>query len=392
MDYLKKATEYAFDNKVAEMQSNIELAIQQKVKSALESKRVEVASSIMFDSLVSESKDLPGNQEVLDVDKDGKIESSDLKKKGIKLPKVKHKEVPIKKTAKDKEEELDEGSGPYQLSDPKHPKFKTNYEKFKKANPDKKLSDFVNATKQKDKVGGLDESWDDDDEDDDVKRADSELKKLRSKKIKEKNLEEKLSVSDGIETWISDFVHSDDPRFEGKSKKERIKMAQGAYYAAKRANEEVEEIDELSIPTMGSYMQKSIQQTMSGKKDRTSGMQTAYKKMTTKNPLQTEKPANNLANESEYDLKKQLMIARANTIHARRAKKARDDEKMGFAPDPLYSKKYKKKTNESSNIGWMLKADPELNKKIELAKKKRAERKQLPVPSDSYMKSKDDKK
>ena len=132
--------------------------------------------------------------------------------------------------------------------------------------------------------------------------------------------------------------------------KERYgKRAKEVMYAtatkqAKKVAEEAEELDELSIPTMGSYVQKSIQQTMSGKKDRTPGMQTAYKKMTTKSPIQTEKPTDKLTN------------------------------------------------NESSNIGWMLKANPELNKKIELAKKKRAERKQLPVPSDSYMKSKDDKK
>src|SRR5215472_5506694 len=30
--------------------------------------------------------------------------------------------------------------------------------------------------------------------------------------------------------WIHDFVHSDNPRFAGKSKKERINMALGAYY------------------------------------------------------------------------------------------------------------------------------------------------------------------
>lgn len=38
--------------------------------------------------------------------------------------------------------------------------------------------------------------------------------------------------------WIHDFVHSTNPKFEGKSKKERIKMALGAYYAKQR-NEEV---------------------------------------------------------------------------------------------------------------------------------------------------------
>lgn len=30
---------------------------------------------------------------------------------------------------------------------------------------------------------------------------------------------------------IDDFVHSDDPKFQGKSRKERINMALGAYYS-----------------------------------------------------------------------------------------------------------------------------------------------------------------
>lgn len=34
--------------------------------------------------------------------------------------------------------------------------------------------------------------------------------------------------------WISHFISSDDPRFEGKSKEERRQMALGAYYAKKR--------------------------------------------------------------------------------------------------------------------------------------------------------------
>jgi hypothetical protein len=42
--------------------------------------------------------------------------------------------------------------------------------------------------------------------------------------------------------WIHDFVHSDNPKFDGKSTKERQKMALGAYYA--KQNEEVEELDE----------------------------------------------------------------------------------------------------------------------------------------------------
>jgi len=45
---------------------------------------------------------------------------------------------------------------------------------------------------------------------------------------------EKLKVSDGVGKWVSDFVHSDNPKFAGKSKKERTQMALGAFYSAKR--------------------------------------------------------------------------------------------------------------------------------------------------------------
>jgi hypothetical protein len=42
--------------------------------------------------------------------------------------------------------------------------------------------------------------------------------------------------------WIHDFVHSKNPKFAGKSTKERQKMALGAYYA--KQNEEVEDLAE----------------------------------------------------------------------------------------------------------------------------------------------------
>ena len=53
-------------------------------------------------------------------------------------------EAKVKKAVK-------EGAGPYTLDDPKHPKFKANYEKFKKANPSAKLADFVAAMRKKEK-------------------------------------------------------------------------------------------------------------------------------------------------------------------------------------------------------------------------------------------------
>src|SRR6056300_1216472 len=54
------------------------------------------------------------------------------------------------------------------------------------------------------------------------------LKEMRSQ------ITEVLSKSDPIEKWISDFVHSKDPKFDGKSKEERMKMAKGAYYGAQK--------------------------------------------------------------------------------------------------------------------------------------------------------------
>lgn len=47
-------------------------------------------------------------------------------------------------------------------------------------------------------------------------------------------LDEVLSKDDPASKWIDDFVHSDDPKFKGKSKEERIKMALGAYYGNKK--------------------------------------------------------------------------------------------------------------------------------------------------------------
>ena len=59
--------------------------------------------------------------------------------------------------------------------------------------------------------------------------------------LREETLEEKLKASDPTGKWIHDFVHSDDPKFAGKSKKERIRMALGAAYGAKKTNEDLTE-------------------------------------------------------------------------------------------------------------------------------------------------------
>lgn len=93
----------------------------------------------------------------------------------------------------------------------------------------------------------------------------NQMRTLRAEEleISEESLEqlyEVLSKDAEASDWIKDFVHSTNPKFEGKSKEERIKMALGAYYAQarrKQQTEEVEQIDELSKSTLGSYVNKA---------------------------------------------------------------------------------------------------------------------------------------
>jgi hypothetical protein len=63
---------------------------------------------------------------------------------------------------------------------------------------------------------------------------------LREEEMDEEDLDqldEVLSTDASSEDYIKDFVHSTDPRFEGKTKKERIKMALGAYYGKQRSKD-----------------------------------------------------------------------------------------------------------------------------------------------------------
>jgi hypothetical protein len=88
------------------------------------------------------------------------------------------------------------------------------------------------------------------------------------KELREHSLEEKLKASDPAGKYVSDFVHSDNPKFAGKSKAKRIQMALAASYAAKgkSRNEEVEQIDELSKSTLGSYVKKATSDAVVSRK------------------------------------------------------------------------------------------------------------------------------
>lgn len=81
-------------------------------------------------------------------------------------------------------------------------------------------------------------------------------------------INEVLGKNEPASAWIHDFVHSDNPKFAGKSKAERKKMALGAYYAKQRneeldldevvdyLSEDAEALDELSKATLQSYRKK----------------------------------------------------------------------------------------------------------------------------------------
>ena len=69
----------------------------------------------------------------------------------------------------------------------------------------------------------------------------------------EAELNEVLSKDASAGDWIHDFVHSDNPKFAGKSVKKRQKMALAAYYAKKR-NESVEDGYPVTTDTLAGRM------------------------------------------------------------------------------------------------------------------------------------------
>jgi hypothetical protein len=66
-----------------------------------------------------------------------------------------------------------------------------------------------------------------------MKNTDTLLEDARAL-ITSTKLKEALDPNDDADVWIDDFVKSDNPKFSGKSKEQRIKMALGAWYAAQK--------------------------------------------------------------------------------------------------------------------------------------------------------------
>ena len=66
----------------------------------------------------------------------------------------------------------------------------------------------------------------------------------KERAMKEEALDEVLTKSTSAGETISDFVHSDNPKFAGKSKEKRKKMALAAYYSKQN--------EDLAVPLLGS--------------------------------------------------------------------------------------------------------------------------------------------
>lgn len=75
-----------------------------------------------------------------------------------------------------------------------------------------------------------------------------EKKEKAAKAVKEEAIDEVLTKSTTAGETISDFVHSDNPKFKGKSKEKRKQMALAAYYAKHPEKSNVKE--DLAVPLL----------------------------------------------------------------------------------------------------------------------------------------------
>ena len=82
--------------------------------------------------------------------------------------------------------------------------------------------------------------------------ADAKADGKRGMIADKKKLQEVLTKKTPASKVISDFVHSDDPKFAGKSKKERMKMALGAYYGMhpEKSKKKMEEMTYPAVPML----------------------------------------------------------------------------------------------------------------------------------------------
>jgi len=85
--------------------------------------------------------------------------------------------------------------------------------------------------------------------------APENLAKARNEEVElDEQINEVLSKDASAGDWIHDFVHSDNPKFAGKSKAERKKMALGAYYGAQKEAYDVNSDAPITTDTLAGRM------------------------------------------------------------------------------------------------------------------------------------------
>jgi hypothetical protein len=235
MSNTKDAIQYALSGDLADMTASIETAIKEKVAGALEAKKIEIGKS-MFNPVAESIEDFEDEYDEedeededelyenhsmhthtvhfsspetgewkgkmlinADSDKEAVADAHGMAKKhGLKVMRVsRNNSVMVDKTIG--EEVVYESESPEKV---------LMGLKYGKAMPKKEEPEKV--------LMGL------------------KYGKAMPKKEEFEQVDEVLDPSMGVQQYIHDFVHSKNPKFAGKSKKDRIQMALGAFYSAKR--------------------------------------------------------------------------------------------------------------------------------------------------------------
>lgn len=135
---------------------------------------------------------------------------------------------------------------------------------------------------------------------------------IEEEAIFEEALEEVLSKDATAGDWISDFVHSDNPKFEGKSKKQRQKMALAAYYAKQR-NESVDDSHSVTTDTVAGRMPGGMSNTFKQFKVRVSAKDKEAAE--TKNRIPNSDPMNMTARDPHVGHGGLVSVPPAGVVH-----------------------------------------------------------------------------
>jgi hypothetical protein len=128
----------------------------------------------------------------------------------------------------------------------------------------------------------------------------------------EAELNEVLSKDATAGDWISDFVHSDNPKFAGKSVKKRQKMALAAYYAKQR-NESVDDSHPVTTDTVAGRMPGGMSNTFKQFKVRVSAKDKEAAE--TKNRIPNSDPMNMTARDPHVGHGGLVSIPPAGIVH-----------------------------------------------------------------------------